>query len=305
MMLGAMPCRAATLVAVTAFVAIGGPGLCQDPAVDHPHQRPPADIPDAELLRRGLDLLEAGWSWEAGRWFRELVERGDEPTGYLGLALATRAAPRRAAELMAKATAARKSAGPLARRVIDAYSDCFRAATRPSAADETFDAPPDPERRAALRAALATLVEQHPAAVIPRQLLAIEQDTPPPPTEAEQAGTCLRLAHQFLRETGAMPFLIPGHASLLSAAGAGGNTALARLPRHPHHSAAAAVDATRLAAGLRSLLRDPSGGDRETPLLWQPRRAPGFDLERGLGGRGTSASLRGKPALVVFFLGFG
>ncbi len=38
---------------------------------------------------------------------------------------------------------------------------------------------------------------------------------------------------------------------------------------------------------------------------WQPRMAPGFDLLRGLGGRRDFELYRGKPVLVVFFLGFG
>lgn len=41
------------------------------------------------------------------------------------------------------------------------------------------------------------------------------------------------------------------------------------------------------------------------PLRWSPMPAPGFDLAAVAGGRTTLAAQRGKPTLVVFYLGFG
>jgi hypothetical protein len=72
----------------------------------------------------------------------------------------------------------------------------------------------------------------------------------------------------------------PSNASTAVIPADGGNEQiLARLPRHP-----------RFATG-------------HAP--WQPAIAPGFDLERGLGGRREFELYKGKPVLVVFFLGFG
>ncbi|MCA8948593.1 MAG: hypothetical protein KDE27_03780, partial [Planctomycetes bacterium] len=89
------------LAAVTLAAAAAG----QDPAIDLPFRRAGSPAPAAECLERGLDRLAAGWNWEAARAFRGLLAgpADDAPPlrslGRLGLALAFRAVPNRAARL--------------------------------------------------------------------------------------------------------------------------------------------------------------------------------------------------------------
>ncbi len=81
---------------------------------------------------------------------------------------------------------------------------------------------------------------------------------------------------------------------------------LADLQRNPH-SKASSAPVTPTNGGhdqdLARLPRHPRFDARHAP--WQPRNAPGFDLVRGLGGRRDFELYKGKPLLVVFFLGFG
>ena len=279
----------------------------QDPAQDLPHRRPVVDD-EARLVDRGLTLLAAGWEWEARRLFREVVQRDERrAAGYLGLALAMGDRPRAAANWCFRAFEQRAWAASEERAVVEAYARYFRAEARPEAADQSFDRAPTKACTTALIGELSEAALRAPDGLVARRLLAreCERRAGPPRSTTDvsvhdglQART-LRSHNAYLATTGSMPFLVPGYRSLLesvlrtSEPDAEVAAQLSRLPRHPRLGGGRAV-------GPMPGPRAASGTDH-----WQPRPAPGFDLVRGLGGRGRFAEHAGRPVLVVFFLGFG
>jgi peroxiredoxin len=152
-----------------AWAAAAAPLGAQDPRLDQPCHRleewaasAPGGTATAQLLDEGLDLLEAGWPWEARRCFREVAHRDPgAAVGYLGLALAARALPRTAALLAWEAARRRAEAPPAVQRVVDAYARYFGVADeRPNAADPRFDSPPSAARQAALAQELARVAQE-------------------------------------------------------------------------------------------------------------------------------------------------
>lgn len=273
----------------------------QELNVDLPHQRAVIGR-QGNQIDRGLILLDAGWHWEARRAFREaLLGEEQRAVGHLGLALASKAQPRVAANSSFRAFE-RRGDGGRERSVVEAYARYFDAQVRPAAADELFDRPPPADRRVALLEDLRRIAAGDEDGVAAR-LLAYEAVMDGRSAELaidpqQRLGT-LRAHNAYLAATGVMPFLVPGYRGLLESlldardSGEDIQLQLARLPRHPHLGVGAQVGPLPgLAAGQGS-------------AAWRPRRAPEFDLVRGLGGRDRLEDHAGRPLLVVFFLGFG
>ena len=267
--------------------------LAQDPAFDLPHRRVEG-LPDvASCVEEGLLRLRAGWDWQAARMFRELVLRAeDQPLGYLGLALALRREPNRAARLCWQAVERLPQAGPSERAVVRAYQRYFAVTGQPELVDPRYQEQPGRLRARQLISALEAISRADDD--FAASLAAIERRSLDPPALGDRPAAALGGHNLWLRDNGAMPFLIPGYDVLLrEVVGEADPVALARLPRHPGFGAGDGVVA-----------RLPGLGDAGVER-WRPRQAPGFDLPRGLGGRVRFADQRDKPLLVVFFLGFG
>ncbi|MEM7201585.1 MAG: redoxin domain-containing protein [Planctomycetota bacterium] len=290
---------------VAASVAHG-----QDPALEHPHRRP---APDPDPFDRGLDRLEQGFHWEARRYFRELVTLDPQmPLGHLGLALASREAPRLAAKHAYFSFYRRERATPPLRTAIEAYARYFGAEARPDDADPRHDVAPSTPAHRALIAAL----ERMPAEpkhrrerALVRRLTALERDRKrgPAPLTGEAAVRAANAGFDFSIREGAMPFVVPGLSQTLRdayqhlGADADGENALALLPRHPRFPADRGAVANL--AGDRDV--QMRSKDSLVSERWLGPRATPFDLPRGLGGRRAFKPGRALPTLVVFFLGFG
>ncbi|MCA8978290.1 MAG: hypothetical protein KDC98_26415 [Planctomycetes bacterium] len=284
------PVSSALLSAIPFALLLASVGA-QDFARDLPPYRVvPRPAPTA-CVEQGLARLAAGWDWEAARMFRELVQHEPgRPFGHLGLALAMRSAPNSAARLCWQAIARVEAGTPEERRIVAAYRDYFGIAEQPEIVDPRFRDPPGRERTTALLAAL----EGVDGELAPR-LLAIERARASAAVVAAEPRRVLQLHNAYLQQTGALPCLVPGYRQLLEQAGmVDGERLLDRLPRHPRLG----VGDGRCAGPLPGLVGTGTAS-------WQPRMAPGFDLPRGLGGRGRYADHAGRPLLVVFFLGFG
>lgn len=293
------------LLVLSCAAAVGAGVGAQDPAQDLPWQHRGAAASPASWCELGLLRLEAGFAWEARRCFRELgLMTPASPMPVLLQALAHRDQPLVAARLCWRAherATALVTVSPLA-GVIAAYCAYYELDALPELGDPRFAEPPPPSRHQALVATLADLVageacgvrETMTARLLAWERAAVAKPAAPAVLAPAAAAAQLRRTHAYLAATGAMPFQVPGYRQLLVAAGR--DAELARLPRHPDWPVAGGAvrwsDALRLPAG-------------EAGVLWSPRKAPGYDLPRGLGGRGRSADHRGKPRLLVFFLGFG
>ncbi len=129
------------------------------------------------------------------------------------------------------------------------------------------------------------------------------------------AYAAVRSHNHYLSYEKVMPFLIPGyrqdveHLIALTAMLEGEESNypvpqafLNRLPRHPHFQSEEG-DNTLLTTKANKISRPDL--IELGPSTWEPPSAAGFDLERGLGGSRSYEDYRGKPLLVVFFLGFG
>ncbi|MEC7583334.1 MAG: hypothetical protein VYE77_03375 [Planctomycetota bacterium] len=274
----------------------------QEMSIDLPHQRSVV-ASQANSVERGLVLLDAGWLWEARRAFREaLLSEELQAVGHLGLALASKAQPRVAANASFRAFEKRADGGSKERAVVEAYARYFDAEVRPPAADEVFDRPPPAARRAALLEDLRRIAAADADGIAAR-LLAYEEarnraEADAPAGRRAKLET-LRAHNAYLAASGLMPFLVPGYRDLLESvlqadeSGEDLRAQLARLPRHPHLGGGQPV-------GPMPGLSAGTGTD-----AWRPRQAPAFDLLRGLGGRDRLENHAGRPLLVVFFLGFG
>lgn len=274
----------------------------QEMSIDLPHRRSVV-ARQANPVERGLILLDAGWLWEARRAFREaLLSEERQAVGHLGLALASQAQPRVAANASFRAFENRGDGGSRERAVVEAYARYFDAEVRPPAADEVFDRPPSADRRAALLEALRRIAAAD-ADGIAKRLLAYEESRDRSaaalPADRQARLRTLRAHNAYLTASGSMPFLVPGYRDLLESvldakdSDEALRVQLARLPRHPHLGAGQPV-------GPMPGLSAEAGS-----AAWRPRQAPDFDLARGLGGRDRLENHAGRPLLIVFFLGFG
>jgi len=276
-------------LATLALLVGAGFALGQDPTRDLPWRRA-ADRPAAAAcIDAGLSRMAAGWNWEAARMFRELVLHDDKrPLGHLGLALALRSQPNRAARLCWEAIERLPAAPRDERQIVEAYQRYFAVTQQPEFKDSRYEREPGRERSAALIEELGRI-----GGDIAARLAALERARSRAPAIAAQG--LLRSHNSYLRSTGSMPFLIPGYRELLGRhSAADKDQLLARLPRHP-----------QLGKAERPLAEPLPGFAGKSLAQWQPQQTPGFDLQRGLGGRGKYADYAGKPLLVVFFLGFG
>ncbi|MCR9245267.1 MAG: hypothetical protein NXI31_09560 [bacterium] len=273
----------------------------QDPARDLPWRRPGEELTAAQCFETGTAWLRAGWSWEAARYFRELTHRdADQPMGHLGLALAFRAVPNRAARLMWEASKRAANGSAAERAVLGAYQRYFGVTRQPELVDPAFRSPPAVARAQQLITDLQ-LLDGSTA----EQLLANERARlAAPPRRGDPGLDALRLRqlHGYLATWRAMPFVAPGYAQVYADAtqrDAGARPQ--RIPRHPDLRHDRAIPA----GPMQLLVPATDAANGRAVLEWQPPLAPGFDLPRGLGGRGKFAGYAGKPVLVVFFLGFG
>lgn len=290
----APPLRSAALAAAL-LLAGAAFATAQDPTRDLPWSRVLQPVRDAALAEyyfgRGLERLAGGWSWEAARMFREVVDYDeDKPLGHLGLALAFRDVPNRAARLCWEAVRRRDNGTELEQMIVTAYQDYFGVTRQPELVDERFTKQPGPERARALIAELERIDEP---GGLQERFLAVERQRLEPRELDGDLGEIMRRHNAYLSMTGAMPFQVPGYRDLLSRLD-GASEQVARLPRHP--------DLEGPAAPVAPL---PSGSKLLGPDAWEPHLARPFELPRGLGGRVRSADYAGKPVLVVFFLGFG
>lgn len=276
-------------------MVLAGAGVLrsQDLARDLPWRRVAPTPAPAACLEQGLLRLERGWNWEAARMFRELVAHDvKHPLGHLGLALALREEPNRAARLCWQAVERKAAAGPEDGAVLEAVQRYFGVLAQPEFVDPRFATPPARERAVALLTELRGLDGRLAA-----RLAAVEAARLAERSFSADLTATLTSHHAYLAQHGAMPFLIPGYRELLALhleQAPDREAQLSRVPRHPRLGAGSVAPVDAL-PGLR-------GDDL---VQWQPKQAPDFDLPRGLGGRGKYADYAGKPLLVVFFLGFG
>lgn len=295
----------ARLAALLLALAVGA--SAQDPDRDLPPQRVQLG-PDA-CIEHGLELLAAGWSWRAAATFREATtQQPDRPLGHLLLALAVRDAPNHAARRCWDAVSRLPGAADAERRLVEAYQRYFGVDTQPELKDRRFQAPPPDERAERLAADLAAIAgldtapdvpDRQPRRSVAARLHDLERARLAAPAALPRAAARRALDEQnaWLNASGEMPFVVAGHTALLAQAlddDPERDVWLARVPRHP-----------RLGSGAAPAM--PLPGMRAMPpaARWEPRAAPGFDLPRGLGGRGAYADHADRPLLVVFFLGFG
>lgn len=296
-MLSDMRLSAASGIALLALTIGASNALrAQDPDRDLPAERV-AGITGKKALQLGVERLRTGWSWEAARMFRELmVLDEDKPAPHLLMALAFRHVPNRAARHCWDAVSRRQNADDATAPVLDAYQAYFAVDEQPELQDERYAREPDDARHDQLLAALSRLAADPFAA----NLLRIERERRKHEELRDVAQVQLELAahNAHLRASGGLPFLVPGYRQTLQQAlGEQSEPMLARIPRHPQH-AATGVPIVAL-PGL-----DKKVAQRDTGL-WQPRKATGFTLPRGVGGNTSFSQYEGKPVLVVFFLGFG
>ncbi len=272
----------ATLVSAGALRA-------QNPTEEQPHRRVRGGTVD-ELIDRGLRQLRTGHTWEARRSFREVSQRApDRAVGYLGMSLGTLVDnPRAAAMLTWKAFMKRFEEEAEERAVVLEIASAFALTGPPDPADERFDRLPDPESWTTRGRDLARSSADWGAAML-RVHSAVSSES----AEPQDPRAFVEIANGRLTVDGQIPFTIPGYETNLRKAAPDDAGLLARLPRHPFFT-----------LGRERSVGLPDGS-RSGELQWQPRRAPGFDLVRGLGGRRASEDYAGKPYLVVFFLGFG
>lgn len=288
--------------------ALLSPGVsAQDPARDLPHQRVPG-LTKAKALQLGLERLQAGWDWEAARMFRELLVRDERmPLPHLLLALAMRDVPNRAARHCWDAMQRQGNAAPGIADVLRAYQEYFGVTDQPELTDARFQKQPLASRRAALVRSLRML-DGGPASSLSQSLVAIElAEERGTGAKQQEVGLLMTGYNSYLSGTGAMPFQVPGYETALkrrfdkalvaAMSDLTHTSPLQMMPRHPQYPAT-----KRVVAHLPGW---PVRATDKTGLPWQPRKAAGFKLPRGLGGSVDFANYKGKPVLVVFFLGFG
>ncbi|MHC5063714.1 MAG: peroxiredoxin family protein [Planctomycetota bacterium] len=364
------PHPSSTLVALL-ISGLASTCLAQDRSLDLPYRRAmivpgygapsimikAADSQIPVFVGQGLMLLQAGWDWEAGRNFREVVHRdANSPIGHLGLALSMRDIPRSAAKHAWYAVFRRDNASPAGKAIVSAYGRYFDVKARPDDADERFDQAPPQARLELLAKELNSITAKFPDFPLAAGLAMLEgaelesarsgqatidrKDRFSPALgaswrnagltpEASQDSTkarhfayaAIRSHNRYLSYEKVMPFLVPGYRQdlqrliELTAVREGEETSypvptgfLDRLPRHPHFESES-QDRVPVAGEilLQTKAAEISRPDliELGPAIWEPPAAPGFDLVRGLGGSRSYEDYRGKPLLVVFFLGFG
>lgn len=318
-----LPCLGLALTALAAPAVVA-----QDPGAEHPFRRAVLELeveparllqaPDeavASFCAQGFAFAEGGWEWEARRSFREVTARApDWPIGWLGLAVVSRSAPRLAADTAWQACKRIDGAGYSGRQVVGAYLDYFGARSLPEPADPFYDAAPPAERRVALLERLGAIAKADGGGGPARVFLDHERwfdartgaDAEVRAAASTGLAAQLRAVHHYLARECQIPLTVPGYAALH--AEHHGPDSLLRLPRHPlfeaHYAAASAAGIAPSPVFAPGWSASPDDGSPQ-PTSWKPHRAPGFDLVRGLGGRGKFETYSGKPVLVVFFLGFG
>ncbi len=311
----ALPTGLSTALLVLAGLALAPDADAQDPSRDLPAKRVPG-VTAEKALELGLARLRAGWHWEAARMFRELMVVDEtKPLPHLLMALAMRDVPNRAARHCFDALARREAACPSEQLLLDAYQAYFAVTNQPELNDSRFQKVPGRDRAEALVKALANALAkinalgkikgEQATASLAGQLAAIESLQ----TQALNGDTVahagaswqrLLLSHHntFVQTFDEMPFMVPGYHRVASK-GSGPSPqlrVLARIPRHPHHSV------THRIGGVLPGFSYPADSTR---TAWQPRKATGFELPRGMGGKAKLSDYSDKPVLVVFFLGFG
>lgn len=282
--------------------------VAQDPAIDLPPQRVAGS--QERVLQVGLARLRAGWSWEAARVIRELQSRDDTlPLPHLLMALAMRSAPNRAARHCFDAMTRKPNGSAADQKIVDAYQSYFGVTDQPELTDARFQRQPDKTKALRLIAALKQLASNDRTLWQASELAQVEAARLAKPTilSSTEVATLLAQCNDYITTHHVMPFMVPGYRRLVATASKGVDKArlLSRIPNHPHHQPAGMP-----VAGLPSWNADAtpeaaSATVSEAALQWRPQPTAGFDLPRGTGGRSSYDEYRGKPLLVVFFLGFG
>lgn len=267
-----------------------------------------------------FDHIRSHWRLEAVRLCREWSAADPEaPLPHALMALATWSQPNRAARCCWAAVQRRAQGSAVDRGIVDALQAYWSVSQQPELVDERFRDPPPLVKAELLgadlqqvsqrnvgnmsagdRALLAELVEwaaAHGGATWPG----------PEPTVAELK-ELFEHYNAYLAETGAMPYEVSGYRRVLQVLLAkeldpaasslrprlpsgDGDPRMDRIPRHPEEWPAISG-------------RLP-GMNRAGLAQWEPQKARPFELQAGIGGRRSFLPGSGKPALIVFFLGFG
>ena len=194
----------------------------------------------------------------------------------------------------------------LSRTVTAATNRPNPATERPNPAVPEYDQVPSDERHDALVDALADLVDGAASGLaasgLAARLVELESGAEGAGSAAGDVRARVGVFHRLLTQDNTMPFVVPGYRQdadrVVRLEGLDRGQILGQLPRHPFFNSQAFGGRT---VSLPLERTDEMRG----ALVWEPRRAPGFDLPRGLGGRQPFDDYAGKPVLVVFFLGFG
>jgi len=301
-----MRVRSIGYLLLAAGVLLPSGAIAQDPASDLPARRVAGTQNPG--LQLGVARLQAGWPWEAVRVFRGLQTRDDSvPLPHLLMAVAMRSAPNRAARHCFDAMARREKAGVADQKLVDAYQGYFGVTNQPELKDARFQRQPDQAKARKLIAVLRGLASEGSAGWLAGELAELESARLSDPVERtdEQRLLLLQHHHALIKSQRAMPFMVPGYQQLLAqvVGDSGKPSVVARVPRHPHHQAVARYAGILPGFAYPDDLLSIKGSKDQ--LQWQPPLARGFDLPRGLGGRASYADYRGRPLLIVFFLGFG